>query len=102
MLDELDELRRGHVTQRHLDDCARTMRRLDGSAKAAAHGIRQIAETEFAALPALHALLRRWAVRVKSDADVPLLVAHFERLALVSALTSALHRAAERLPRSLR
>jgi len=102
LLDELDELRRGQVPQRQLDDCARALTALGGPVASSAALVRQLAGARYAEHVALASLLRRWATRLKVVADGPLLAAHFERLALASALISGLHRAADQLPRSHR
>jgi hypothetical protein len=97
LLDELDELRGGQVSQRQLDECANALRSLkEGSAPRVAASIRELAAHQYADAPSLGSLLRRWATRLKHDVDAPLLVAHFERLAMVSAVVSALQRAAPR------
>ena len=46
---------------------------------------------------ALSSLLVRWAAKLKAEADVPLLIAHFERLAVTSAIVSGVRRASESL-----
>ncbi len=97
LLDELDELRRGQVPQQQLDDCARALRCLEGPVSSCAALVRQLAKDRYAEHLALASLLKRWATRLKTDADAPLLAAHFERLALSSALISALHRASDQL-----
>jgi hypothetical protein len=100
LLEELSDLRSAQVLQRQLNDCVQGLRELTGTraGEAQAH-LKQLAAARFAQAPALGSLLLRWAGRLKSDVDVPLLIAHFERLALVSATMGALRRAAERLPR---
>jgi hypothetical protein len=100
LLEELSELRNAQVHQRQLNDCVTGLRELTGvRATEAKERIKQLATARFAQQPAMANLLVRWAGRLKSDVDVPLLLAHFERIALVSASLSALRRASERLPR---
>ncbi len=100
LLDELDELRGANVPQRQLDACAQALRSLRGSVRESAAVVRQLAGERFADDAALASLLRRWATRLKHDADGPLLAAHFERLALVGGVMTAVRRAAQQLPRS--
>lgn len=102
LLDELDELRGAQVPQRQLDECAQAMRSLRGSAQESAAVVRQLANDRFSEHAALASLLRRWATRLKHDLDGPLLAAHFERLALVGGVMTAIRRAAQQLPRSSR
>ena len=102
LLDELDELRGANVPQRQLDECARALSSLRGSASEAAAAVRQLAGDRFSDSPALASLLRRWATRLKHDPDGPLLAAHFERLALVGGVMTAVRRGAQLLPRSTR
>lgn len=99
LLEELADLRQAQVQQRHLNDCALNLRGLDGLPVAeAGQRLRQLASNRFSGQPALASLLVRWATKLKSDADVPLLVSHLERLAMTAALVTALRRAADRLP----
>lgn len=100
LLEELSDLRTAHVQQKALVDCVQGLRELPGSrVSEAAAKVKQLASGRFAAQPAMAGLLVRWAGRLKSEVDVPLLVGHFERLAMVAAAVSALRRAAERLPK---
>jgi hypothetical protein len=100
LLEELSELRMAQVHQKQLVDCVGALRELAGArASDATQRIKHLATSRFAQQPAMAALLVRWAGRLKSDVDVPLLVGHFERIALVGASVSALRRAAERLPK---
>lgn len=100
LLEELSELRTAQVHHKQLVDCVAGLRELSGvRASEATQRIKHLATSRFAQQPALAGLLVRWAARLKSDVDVPLLLGHFERLAMVGATTSALRRAAERLPR---
>ncbi len=98
LLDELEELRTSQVHQKHLSDCALGLRDLIGlRAGEASQRLKQLATNRFAGQPALGSLLIRWAGKLKSDADVPLLLGHLERLALTSAMLSAVRRSSERL-----
>ncbi len=100
LLDELAELRTAQVSPRHLEELARSLRELEGRrAPEAASQLKQLALNRFAAQPALASLLTRWAGRLKADVDVPLLVGHLERLAIVSAVLGAFRKGAERLPK---
>ena len=99
LLEELAELRRGNVHARHLGDLVAGLRGLDDARIDAAQArLRQLAQSRFAGQPAVAALLTRWTKKLKAAPDVPLLVAHFERLALTAALVPALVRAQDRLP----
>lgn len=100
LLEELSELRNAQIPQRQLNDCVAGLRDLMGvRASEATTRIKQLATARFAQQPAMASLLVRWAGRLKTDVDVPLLLGHFERLAMVSAAMSALRRASERLPK---
>jgi hypothetical protein len=102
LLAELDELRSGDVQQRNLSDCVRNLDELRGlRMKEAALRLKQLAAGRFAGQPALASLLVRWAQRLRSEADLPLLLVHFEQLALTAAMLGALRRASERLPQGL-
>ncbi|MBL8919786.1 MAG: hypothetical protein JNJ54_13040 [Myxococcaceae bacterium] len=100
LLDELVDLRNAQVAQKHLDDLVRALHELEGSRAAeAVVRLKQLAANRFSSQPAVASLLVRWAAKLKSEVDVGLLVAHLERLALVSAMLGALRRGAERLPK---
>ncbi len=100
LLEELADLRNAQVQQRHLFDCVLGLRDLQGvRVSEAATRLKFLASNRFAGQPALASLLVRWAAKLKSELDVPLLVSHFERLALSAALVAALRRGQERLPR---
>jgi hypothetical protein len=100
LLEELSDLRAAQVQQKQLNDCVIGLRELSGvRASEAALRIKQLATARFAQQPAMAGLLVRWAQRLKTDVDVPLLVGHFERLAMVAAVMGALRRACERLPK---
>jgi hypothetical protein len=100
LLEELSELRNAQVHQRQLVDCVSSLRELQGvRASEARDRIKQLATARFAQQPAMANVLVRWAGKLKSDVDVPLLIGHFERIAMVSACLSALRRASDRLPK---
>jgi hypothetical protein len=100
LLDELSELRAAQVHPIHLNDCVVALRELSRlRSSEAGQRIKHLATSRFAAQPAMASLLVRWAQRLRSDVDVPVLVGHFERIAMVGACLSALRRAAERLPK---
>lgn len=63
-------------------------------ASEAALRIKQLAANRFSGAPALGAVLVRWAAKLKAEADVPLLISHFERLAVAAAVVGSLRRAA--------
>lgn len=100
LLEELGELRDAQVPQRHLVDLAAAVKDLNGvRVSEAVQRLGALAANRFAGTPALASLIVRWSKRLKADVDVPLLVGHFERLALTTAMVGALRRAAEQLPR---
>lgn len=100
LIDELAELRSAQVSTRQLFDLVGALRSLQGTAPAeATRLLKGLATGRFAVAPTLAALLVRWSSRLKSEMDVPMLVSHFERLALVAALVPALRRGSERLPK---
>jgi hypothetical protein len=93
LLQELRELRLGQVTQKQLNACARELRtRANLSAAELSHELRTLARGTFADDPAIGALLKSWAQKVVSDADVPILASHAQRLAMTSALVDTLRR----------
>ncbi len=101
LLEELADLRNSQVAQKHLNDCALAVREFSGvRVSEASTRLKALATSRFASQPALASLLVRWAGRLKSEVDVPLLVAHLERLALTAAVVGGLRRGAERLPRA--
>lgn len=100
LLEELADLRNAQVQQRHLNDCITGLRDLEGvRVSEAAARLKQLASNRFAGQPALASLLVRWAAKLKTEVDVPLLVSHLERLALTSAIVTAMRRGSERLPK---
>lgn len=101
LLEELRDLRQAAVPQRQLDDCALAMRHLRTTPVAElAPRLKQLAQARFGAQPEMAGLLVRWAAKVRSAQDVMALCLHFERLALASALISAMYRGSGRLPKA--
>lgn len=100
LLSEIDELRAAQVQQQHLVDCVLSLRDLPGAQVGdAVARIEHLAASRFLGQPALASLLVRWAQRLSTEADLPLLLIHLEQLALTAALIGALRRAADTLPR---
>ncbi len=99
LLEELTELRTGQVAQTALLDLAVHARELSGMRLSEAQAFLKTLAGRFTATPALGGLISRWSVKLKADLDVPLLVGHFERLALNAVVLAALRRANERLPK---
>lgn len=100
LLSEIDELRSAQVQQQHLVDCVLSLRDLSGAQVGdAVDRLEHLAASRFGGQPALASLLVRWAQRLRTEADLPLLLLHFEQLALTAALIGALRRAADALPR---
>lgn len=100
LLDELRDLRQAAVAQKILNECALACREVAGLGHAeAATKLRQLATARFPAAPPLVKLINEWAGKLKGPSDVPELISHFERLALTSALLSAMMRGAGRLNR---
>ena len=98
LLEELSDLRNAQVQQKLLNDLVVGLRDLEGvRVSEAAQRLRQLAANRFTGAPALSSLLVRWAAKLKAEADVPLLIAHFERLAVTSAIVSGVRRASESL-----
>ena len=98
LLEELSDLRTAQLHQKHLNDLVINLRDLQGvRVSEAALRLKSLAQNRFSGTPALASLLVRWSVKVKVEADVPLLVAHFERLAITSAIVASVRRAAEHL-----
>lgn len=98
LLEELADLRSAQVPQKNLNDLVVGLRDLEGvRVSEASMRLRQLAQNRFSGTPALASLLVRWAARLKSEADVPLLLAHFERLAVTAAIISGVRRAADSL-----
>jgi len=99
LLEELYELREGQVRTAQLAACARDLRaQRDSDPARLKKQLVALAEGRYAPQPALAQLLRSWAPRVNVPGDVAALTSHFERLALTSALLTALHYGRARLP----
>lgn len=99
LLDALAELRNAQVGQQQLNDCVGALRELQGARLGEVTLRLRALAGRFPGQPALASMLVRWAGRLKSEADVPLLLGHLERLAVASALIAALRRGQERMPR---
>ena len=99
LLDELSELRAGAVQQASLVDLAHAAREMSGMRLAEAQAHLRALGGRFPTQPALGLLLNRWAQKLKSDFDVPLLVGHLERLALTAVVLASLRRSSDRLPK---
>lgn len=98
LLEELTDLRNAQVAQKTLGDLVVGLRELEGGrVSEAAQRLKQLAANRFSSTPALAALLVRWAARLKVEADVPLLISHFERLAITSAIVASVRRAGDSL-----
>lgn len=98
LLEELMDLREGQVRSALLASCARELKAQRGmDAAAFKKHLLSLADGRFAEQAALAKLLRSWAQRVSGPADVHVLASHFERLALTSALLTALHYGRARL-----
>lgn len=98
LLEELSDLRQAQVHQKHLSDLVVGLRDLEGvRVSEASQRLKQLAANRFSGTPALASLLVRWAAKLKVEPDVPLLIAHFERLAVTAAIVGAVRRASESL-----
>lgn len=98
LLEELTDLRNAQIHQKHLNDLVVGLRDLEGvRVSEASQRLKQLAANRFSGTPALASLLVRWAAKLKAEADVPLLIAHFERVAITAAIVSAIRRAADTL-----
>ena len=98
LLEELADLRNAQIHQKQLSDLVMGLRDLEGvRVSEASQRLKSLAANRFSGTPALASLLARWAAKLKVEADVPLLIAHFERLAVTSAIVSAVRRASESL-----
>lgn len=93
---ELKQLRIGQVSQRELNECAISLKRL-ARVRAAelAQKLRALSKERS---PALGTLLKDWASKLSRDEDVPVLLSHLQRLAMTSALLDATRRVNARLP----
>lgn len=98
LLEELSDLRNAQVPQKLLSDLVVGLRDLEGvRCSEASQRLKQLAANRFSATPALASLLVRWSAKLKVEPDVPLLIAHFERLAITAAIVASVRRAAESL-----
>lgn len=98
LIEELAALRDGQVRQKHLEECAAALRPLKAAGLTdATTRLRQLAAGRFQKQRALAHLLTTWSVKLRTDADVTALVAHFQQMAIVGALLGALRRPGERL-----
>ncbi|MFZ5443958.1 MAG: hypothetical protein ACOZQL_28400 [Myxococcota bacterium] len=98
LLEELADLRNAQVPQKHLVDLVAGLRDLEGvRVSEAAQRLKQLAANRFSGTPALASLLVRWAARLKTEPDVPLLISHFERLAITASIVGAIRRASDSL-----
>lgn len=100
LLEELSELRDAQVPLKVLSELVVGLRDLHGArVPDVAQRLTQLAANRFSATPALSSLLVRWSKKLKTGPDVPLLIAHFERLALTAAIVASVRRASESLRR---
>ncbi|MDP2269738.1 MAG: hypothetical protein Q8N23_00805 [Archangium sp.] len=98
LLEELGDLRNAQVPQKLLSDLVVGLRDLEGvRVSEAAMRLKQLAANRFSATPSLASLLVRWAAKLKVEADVPLLISHFERLAITAAIVASVRRASDSL-----
>jgi hypothetical protein len=103
LLEELEDLRAGNITQLALNDCALALREINGRrASEAQLRLKALAQNRFSNQPALALLLSRWAAILKVDDDVAALMSHVERLALTNSIVVAAMRGHERLQRGLK
>lgn len=93
---ELEQLRLGGVAQKELTECALSLKRL--TKLRAPELVQKLRLLSKERAPALGTLLKDWASKVNRDEDVPVLLSHLQRLAMVSALLDATRRANSRLP----
>ena len=98
LLEELSDLRNAQVPQKLLSDLVAGLRDLEGvRVSEAAQRLKQLAANRFSATPSLASLLVRWSAKLKVEADVPLLISHFERLAITAAIVASVRRASDSL-----
>lgn len=98
LLEELSDLRNAQVPQKHLSDLVVGLRELEGvRVSEASQRLKQLAANRFSGTPALASLLVRWSAKLKVEADLPLLIAHFERLVITAAIVASVRRASESL-----
>jgi hypothetical protein len=102
LLDELADLRSGLVSQNDLNELHHELRALQPARTSeVVSRLRVLASGRFAQSP-VGALLTRWAQRLKTPTDASLLMGHVGRLAVASALLSAVRQAAPRLKQEKR
>jgi hypothetical protein len=95
LLQELRRLEDAEVKPAHLFECVLALRPLArADAKTATAGMQKISSGRFQPLANI---LSGWVAKVRADDDVPMLIGHFERLALACALSGAARRGNERL-----
>lgn len=100
LIEELNDLRNAQVPNKLLSDLVVGLRDLHGvRVSEAALRLTQLAANRFSGTPALSSLMVRWSKKLKVEADVPLLVSHFERLAIAAAVVASVRRATESLKR---
>lgn len=98
LLEELADLRNAQVPMKLLADLVVGLRDLEGvRVSEASQRLKQLAANRFSGTPALASLLVRWAAKLKVEPDVPLLIGHFERLAVTAAIVASVRRAADDL-----
>ncbi|MGV3622311.1 MAG: hypothetical protein ACO1OB_15950 [Archangium sp.] len=98
LIEELNDLRNAQVPSKLLSELVVGLRDLQGvRVSEAAQRLSHLAANRFSATPALSSLLVRWSKKLKVEADVPLLVSHFERLAITAAVVASVRRASESL-----
>lgn len=98
LIEELNDLRNAQVPIKLLSELVVGLRDLQGvRVSEAAQRLTHLAANRFSATPALSSLLVRWSKKLKVEPDVPLLVAHFERLAVTAAVVASVRRATESL-----
>jgi len=92
LLEELQDLH--GVPVRQLSELANALDDLMGvRASEATQKLMQLAAGRFAMPPQLSSLIKFNAKKLKVDADVPLLISHFERLAITAAILQSVRRA---------
>lgn len=99
LVQEIEELSSSGVPPEQISECGQDLQGLLGlPPQEASARIHALAKTRASTHPALAALLSRWAPRIKMHVDLPLLISHFNRLAMAMAALPALRAAAGRLP----
>lgn len=98
-MQEMEELSSAGVSPEQVSECGQDLQGLLGLPPSeASTRIQALAKTRAATHPALAGLLTRWAPRIKMHVDLPLLISHFNRLAMSMAALPALRTAAGRMP----